>query len=128
MLPFFSWLPSTLPKVLFLSFPPYLTLKNPHFPHPAFFPSWYHFLLPAPLFLVQQVSIHHLLLRDVSLINHHHRQAADVRHTSMHGASWEMSPTSNEMLPNSLIKANKKTNSILFEKKKGLLKYIPTIP
>ena len=60
----------------FSSFLPDLTQKNPPFHQLIFLPSWYHLLRPAPLFLVQQVSIHHLFLIDVSLINHHHRQAA----------------------------------------------------
>ena len=42
----------------------------------------------------------------VTLSNHHHGRVVDVRHTSMHGASWEVSPTSHEMLSNFLIKAN----------------------
>ena len=48
-----------------------------------------------------------LFSKYVTLSNHHHGQVADVRHTSMHGASWEVSPTFYEMLSNSLIKTNK---------------------
>ena len=49
-----------------------------------------------------------LFSKYVTLSNHHHGQVADVRHTSMHGASWDVSTTFYEMLSNSLIKTNKK--------------------
>lgn len=60
-----------------------------------------------PLFLSSPAS-HPLYCSPLNIFwssNHHHGRAVDVHHTSMHGASQEASPTSNETPSGSLIKS-----------------------